>query len=86
MHGVAQLIAQAGTEKATGSGKVGAAQVAGYVFDALAENRFYVFSHPHALGGVQRRMEDIVLHRNPTDAFADRPQVGEQLRAALRED
>jgi len=80
-----QLIARAMSEKAVTSGKVTAAQVAQFVFDALAENRFYVFSHPHALATVQQRMEDILLRRNPSDPFADRPQVGQQLRAALRE-
>jgi len=80
-----QLIARAMSEKAVTSGKVTAAQVAQFVFDALGENRFYVFSHPHALATVQQRMEDILMRRNPSDPFADRPQVGQQLRAALRE-
>jgi short-subunit dehydrogenase len=80
-----QLIQQAMSEKAVGSGKVGAAQVAQYVFDAMAENRFYVFSHPKALGNVQTRLEDIMTPRNPSDPFKERPEVGERLRKALRE-
>jgi len=80
-----QLIAQAMNDKAIVSGKVSAAQVAQFVFDAVAEERFYVFSHPNALGVVQTRLEDIVLHRNPTDPFKDRPQVGQRLRDAIRE-
>jgi NAD(P)-dependent dehydrogenase (short-subunit alcohol dehydrogenase family) len=79
-----QLIAQAMSEKAVTSGKVTAAQVAQFVYDAMAENRFYVFSHPKSLASVQQRMEDVLQRRNPSDPFADRPQVGEQLRAALR--
>ena len=79
-----QMIAQAMSEKAVSSGKVTAAQVAQFVFDAMAARRFYVFSHPRSLATVQLRMEDIVQQRNPSDPFADRPQVGEQLRAALR--
>lgn len=79
-----QLIAQAMSEKAVTSGKVTAAQVAQFVYDAMAENRFYVFSHPKSLATVQQRMEDVLQRRNPSDPFADRPQVGEQLRAALR--
>ncbi|MDT7834854.1 SDR family oxidoreductase [Aquabacterium sp. OR-4] len=79
-----QLIAQAMSDKAVGSGKVSAAEVAGFVFDALRENRFYVFSHPKALGGVQLRLEDIQLQRNPTDPFKERPEVGAQLKAQLR--
>jgi NAD(P)-dependent dehydrogenase (short-subunit alcohol dehydrogenase family) len=79
-----QRIAQAMTGKAVESGKVSAAQVAGLVFDALREKRFYIYSHPKALASVQTRLEDIVLARNPTDPFADKPEIGAELRAALR--
>jgi NAD(P)-dependent dehydrogenase (short-subunit alcohol dehydrogenase family) len=79
-----QMIAKALSEKAVTHGKVTAAQVAGFVFDALRARRFYIFSHPQALKGVQARMEDIMLLRNPTDPFFEKPELGEQLRAALR--
>lgn len=79
-----QLIAQAMTAKAVTSGKVTAAQVAHKVFDALRDGSFYVFSHPRSLGTVQQRLEDIVGLRNPSDPFKDRPEVGAELRAALR--
>ena len=79
-----QLIGQAMSDKAVTSGKVTAAEVAQFVFDAIAEGRFYVYSHPKALASVQTRMEDIILARNPTDPFARKPEIGEQLRAALR--
>lgn len=79
-----QLIARAMSDKAVSSGKVTAATMAQAVFDAVAAGRFYIFSHPHALGGVQTRMEDIMQQRNPTDPFAARPELGEQLKAALR--
>lgn len=79
-----QLVQKALTDKAVGSGKVSAAQVAQLVFDALAARRFYVYSHPNALGNVQTRLEDIVQARNPTDPFAARPEIGASLRAALR--
>jgi NAD(P)-dependent dehydrogenase (short-subunit alcohol dehydrogenase family) len=81
-----QLIARAMSDKAVSSGKVTAATVAQFVFDALAERRFYIYSHPHALGNVQSRMEDIVAGRNPSDPFAQRPDVGDALRKALRDD
>ena len=79
-----QMIAQAMSTKAVSSGKVTAGQVAQFVFDALDSNRFYVFSHPKSLASVQMRLEDIMGLRNPTDPFAARPEIGEQLRAALR--
>jgi NAD(P)-dependent dehydrogenase (short-subunit alcohol dehydrogenase family) len=79
-----QLIGQALSEKAVSSGRVTAAQVAQFVFDAVAENRFYIYSHPKSLGSVQTRFEDIVTPRNPTDPFAQKPELGERLRAELR--
>ena len=79
-----QLIAQAMSDKAVGSGKVTAAQVVQSVFEACDANRFYVYSHPHALGGVQVRLEDIMTPRNPTDPFAARPDIGSALRQQLR--
>lgn len=79
-----QQIGQAMMAKAVSSGKVSAAEVAGKVFDAVASGQFYIYSHPRALGSVQQRMEDIVSGRNPSDPFADRPEVGAGLRAQLR--
>ena len=79
-----QLIGQAMISKAVSSGKVTAAEVAQKVFDAVAAGQFYIFSHPQALGAVRTRMEDIVQGRNPTDPFADKPELGAQLRAQLR--
>jgi hypothetical protein len=72
------------SDKAVGSGKVTAAQVAQKVFDAIQADQFYIFSHPKALGNVSDRMNAIVEHRNPPDPFAERPEIGIGLRAALR--
>jgi NAD(P)-dependent dehydrogenase (short-subunit alcohol dehydrogenase family) len=79
-----QLIAQAMSTKAVTSGKVSAAEVAGFVFDAMDDKRFYIYSHPRAIGLVQTRLEDILTPRNPSDPFASRPELGAELRAALR--
>jgi NAD(P)-dependent dehydrogenase (short-subunit alcohol dehydrogenase family) len=79
-----QRVAQAMVSKAVESGKVSAAQVARLVFDAVRARRFYIYSHPKALGAVQTRLEDVMQARNPTDPFADKPQIGVELRAALR--
>ncbi|MDO9404462.1 MAG: SDR family oxidoreductase [Polaromonas sp.] len=79
-----QLIQQAMTSKAVDSGKVSAADVAQLVFDAVSANRFYIYSHPKAIHSVQTRLEDVLQARNPTDPFADKPAIGEQLKAALR--
>jgi hypothetical protein len=34
---------------------------------------------------VQTRLEDVMLARNPSDPFADKPEIGASLRAALRQ-
>jgi NAD(P)-dependent dehydrogenase (short-subunit alcohol dehydrogenase family) len=81
-----QLIGQAMSDKAVGSGKVTAAEVAQKVFDAIAANQFYIYSHPKAIKSVQTRMEDVLLARNPTDPFQGKPEIGAQLKAAVRAD
>lgn len=80
-----QRIGQAMSDKAVMSGKVSAAEVAQRVLNAVQVCEFYIYSHPKALGSVQTRMEDVLAARNPTDPFKDRPELGQQLRDALRE-
>ena len=79
-----QLIGQAMSNKAVSSGKVSAAQVAQMVFDAILADQFYIYSHPKALGNAQTRFDAIVHGHNPPDPFAERPDIGMQLRQALR--
>jgi NAD(P)-dependent dehydrogenase (short-subunit alcohol dehydrogenase family) len=79
-----QLIGQAMSDKAVSSGKVTAAEVAQLVFDAVAAGQFYIYSHPKAIASVQTRLEDVMLARNPTDPFAHKPELGQDLRKALR--
>lgn len=79
-----QLIGQAMSDKAVGSGKVSAADVAKMVFDAIENDHFYIYSHPKALSNVQHRMEAIVQGQNPPDPFKERPDIGEKLRIDLR--
>jgi NAD(P)-dependent dehydrogenase (short-subunit alcohol dehydrogenase family) len=80
-----QIVAQAMSDRAVTRGKVSAAQVAQFVFDALEADRFYIYSHPGSLAGVQVRMEDVMSGRNPSDPFAARPGLREELQQALRE-
>ena len=79
-----QRIAQSMIEQAVTRSKVTAAQVAQFVFDAIDEDRFYIYSHPESLAGVQQRLEDLMTPRNPGDPFAARPEIGEKLRRSLR--
>ena len=79
-----QIAAQALTEKAVGSGKVSAADVARLTFDAIRAERFYVFSHPQALGAVAERMDALVHARQPADPYAATPHLKEILKAGMK--
>ncbi|MEN7531577.1 SDR family oxidoreductase [Cupriavidus sp. DL-D2] len=79
-----QMVSQALSDKAVGSGKVSAADVAQLTFDAIRNESFYIYSHPQALATVRQRMEDIVNQRNPGDPFGDKSEVRASLVAALR--
>ncbi|TXT35899.1 MAG: hypothetical protein FD135_4616 [Comamonadaceae bacterium] len=79
-----QLISQAMSDKAVGSGKVSAAEVAEKVFAAVQTGQFYIYSHPQMLAAVQVRLEDVMQGRNPSDPFAHKPELGASLKAALR--
>jgi NAD(P)-dependent dehydrogenase (short-subunit alcohol dehydrogenase family) len=79
-----QMISQAMSDKAVGSSKVSALEVAQKVFAAVAAKQFYIYSHPQMLAGVQTRLEDVLQGRNPSDPFASKPEIGQGLRQALR--
>ena len=80
-----QQISQAMLEKAVSAGKVSAAEVAQITFDAIKAGQFYVYSHPQALGNVERRMQDILQAHNPSDPYEQAPKLRDQLRAGLLE-
>jgi NAD(P)-dependent dehydrogenase (short-subunit alcohol dehydrogenase family) len=79
-----QLAAQALLEKAVESGKVSAAEVARVTFDAVRDGQFYIYSHPHALGGVADRMDAILNQKIPPDPYRAAPHIRETLRSRLR--
>ncbi len=81
---LSQLVAQAQSSKAVNSGKITPAMIADKVFHAIDTGQFYIFSHPNALGNVATRMTDITEMRNPTDPFAERPDIGVLLKTKLR--
>jgi len=45
-------------------------QVADCVFQAIMDEKFYIFTHPEVKPMIQLRLEDISQERNPTDALA----------------
>jgi NAD(P)-dependent dehydrogenase (short-subunit alcohol dehydrogenase family) len=79
-----QAASQAMTAKAVESGKVSAFDVASMTFEAIAEGRFYIYSHPGALGSVAGRMDDIVHQRNPGDPYKATPHIRDMLRASMK--
>lgn len=81
---VSQMAAQAMTVKAVESGKVTAADVSAITFDAIRDGKFYIYSHPGALGGVADRMDAIVQGNNPGDPYKATPQVRDMLRAKMK--
>jgi len=52
--------------QAVKSGRLTAADMAGAVFDAVGEGRFYVIPHRKINNAIQLRMDDILNQRNPT--------------------
>ena len=52
--------------QAVKSGRLTAADMAGAVFDAVGEGRFYVIPHRKINNAIQLRMDDIMQLRNPT--------------------
>jgi NAD(P)-dependent dehydrogenase (short-subunit alcohol dehydrogenase family) len=78
-----QVASQAMTTKAVESGKVTAAQVAQMTFDAVRDGKFYIYSHPGALGSVAARMDEIVHQKNPGDPYAATPHVRAMFKAKM---
>jgi len=78
-----QLAAQGLVSKAVESGKVSAADVARITFEAIREGRFYIYSHPQALGSVAERMDAIVHGAQPADPYAATPQIAQMLKSQL---
>jgi NAD(P)-dependent dehydrogenase (short-subunit alcohol dehydrogenase family) len=70
-----QRMAQAASEKAVSAGRVTAGQVAQLTFEAVRENRFYVFTHPQILPTVQARFEAALHGDAPADPFAGKPSA-----------
>jgi len=50
-----------------------AEQVAQMTFDAVREDRFYVFTHPQILPTVQARVEAAMRGDAPADPFGGKP-------------
>jgi NAD(P)-dependent dehydrogenase (short-subunit alcohol dehydrogenase family) len=72
---VSQIAAQQASQKAVGSGRLTAADVAAITYKAIEENQFYIYTHPKIMPSVGLRMEDIMQARNPSDPFTFKPEA-----------
>ncbi|MFM0195912.1 SDR family oxidoreductase [Paraburkholderia strydomiana] len=70
-----QIAAGKQLQRAVQSGKLSAADVAGITFEAIAERRFYIVTHPAIMATVRLRHEDIEQLRDPTDPMSLKPEV-----------
>jgi NAD(P)-dependent dehydrogenase (short-subunit alcohol dehydrogenase family) len=70
-----QRAAREAAVKATASGRLSAADVAGLTFDAIGDDRFYILPHPRILQSVELRLQDIVAQRQPSDPFSFKQDV-----------
>ncbi len=75
-----QIAARERAEKAVGSGRLSAAEVARMTFEAVREGRFYVITHPKMLASVELRLQDIAAPRNPSDPYTFKPGVAAKPR------
>ncbi|MGB3071514.1 MAG: SDR family NAD(P)-dependent oxidoreductase [Ottowia sp.] len=66
-----------------GSGRVSAEDVAKLTFEAIREERFYIFPHPRMLQSVEQRMNAIVHQLPPVEPFAYRPEIYQALKEEL---
>jgi NAD(P)-dependent dehydrogenase (short-subunit alcohol dehydrogenase family) len=70
-----QQQAQAAVAKAVTHGKITAEQVAELTFDAIRDDRFYVFTHPRIMPGVEARFAAVLVGTEPADPYATRPDA-----------
>ncbi len=69
-----QARAHSAVEKAVAGGKIGAVDVARTTFEAVQEDRFYVFTHPQILPSVRARHEAALSGGPPADPYGQRPE------------
>jgi len=62
-----QILAARELRKAVRAGRLTAADIADATFDAIRDERFYVFTHPAIVPSIHLRHEDIERQRQPSD-------------------
>lgn len=81
----AQQASQLMLDKGMTDEQVSAEDVSRLTFDAIREQRFYVFTHPQAVQtGTRARFEAILGMNQPVPAFADQPELRAAMAASLK--
>ena len=83
-----QLLAKARSGESVSAGDATPERVGEATFDAIRQQRFYIYPHPEALPLAQRRFGTMVAQGNPSDPFEGIPSMAErraQMVAALRD-
>jgi len=70
-----QRIAQSASEKAVAGGRISAQEVAQLTFDAVLDDRFYIFTHPQILPSVRARFDAVLSGAAPADPYAAHPSA-----------
>lgn len=68
-----QRVAKQLSQEAIVNGPVSANRVAEITFDAIAQRRFYIYTHPNTLLAVKNRFDHIIDQRNPPLSFEGNP-------------
>ncbi|AQV98691.1 NAD(P)-dependent oxidoreductase [Cupriavidus necator] len=78
-----QLAAQAMLDRGIAGATISAQDVARVTFDAIRDDRFYIFPQPQSLATVQSRFDDILGMQNPRDPFGGHPEIRAAVITAL---
>lgn len=70
---------QQATERATGAGKLSAADIARATYDAIRNRQFYLVTHPTIVPSIELRLQDILAQRHPSDPFSFKQDVATQI-------
>lgn len=73
---LSQKVARESVASSVNGGDVTAAEVSAITFDAVREDRFYIFPSKGSLSRVKQRTDDILAARNPAGWFQNVPGIG----------
>ncbi len=72
---LSQQVARESVANSVDSGDMTASQVSEITFQAIRDDKFYIFPSQGSLARVKRRMEDILAQKNPADWFLNAPAI-----------